>query len=38
MFGKDAQAVGSIGETKLKILAILYHNGLHGIDSYGYNV
>ena len=28
----------TVGETKLKILAIICHNELHGIDSYGYNV
>ena len=29
---------GTIGETKLKILAIVYHNDLAGIPSYGYNI
>jgi DNA-binding PadR family transcriptional regulator len=29
---------GSIGETKLKILAILHHNASGGIASYGYGV
>lgn len=29
---------GSIGETKLKILAILHHNTVQGIASYGYGV
>ncbi|MBE0512537.1 helix-turn-helix transcriptional regulator [Candidatus Bathyarchaeota archaeon] len=30
--------VGTIGETKLKILAIIYQNELYGITSYGYNI
>jgi DNA-binding PadR family transcriptional regulator len=30
--------LGTIGETKLKILAIMYQNELHGITSYGYNI
>ncbi len=30
--------VGTIGETKLKILAIIYQNELHGTTSYGYNI
>jgi DNA-binding PadR family transcriptional regulator len=30
--------VGTIGETKLKILAIIYQNELRGITSYGYNI
>ena len=30
--------VGTIGETKLKILAIIYQNELHGTASYGYNI
>ena len=30
--------LGTIGETKLKILAVIYYNELHGIDSYGYNI
>jgi len=30
--------VGTIGETKLKILAIIYRNELQGITSYGYNI
>jgi len=29
---------GAIGETKLKILAIIYWNELQGITSYGYNI
>ena len=29
---------GSIGETKLKILAILHHNEKWGIPSYGYGI
>lgn len=29
---------GTIGETKLKILAIIYQNELRGVASYGYNV
>ncbi len=29
---------GSIGETKFKILAILYRNDVDGIESYGYNI
>lgn len=30
--------VGTIGETKLKILAIIYQNELRGNASYGYNI
>lgn len=30
--------VGTIGETKLKILAIIYRNELRGTVSYGYNI
>ncbi len=30
--------IGTIGETKLKILAIIYQNELRGITSYGYNI
>jgi len=30
--------VGTIGETKLKILAIIYQDELLGITSYGYNI
>ncbi len=30
--------VGTIGETKLKILAIIHQNELRGITSYGYNI
>jgi len=30
--------VGTIGETKLKILATIYQNELRGITSYGYNI
>ena len=29
---------GTIGETKLKILAIMYENELRGIASYGYSI
>ena len=29
---------GTIGETKLKILAIIYQNELRGTASYGYNI
>lgn len=29
---------GTIGETKLKILAIIFHNELQGTASYGYNI
>jgi DNA-binding PadR family transcriptional regulator len=29
---------GSIGETKLKVMAILHHEELTGITSYGYGV
>lgn len=32
------RSVGTIGETKLKILAIIYQNELHGTTSYGYNI
>lgn len=32
------RSVGTIGETKLKILAIMYQNELHGTTSYGYNI
>jgi DNA-binding PadR family transcriptional regulator len=30
--------VGTIGGTKLKILAIIFYNDLKGITSYGYNI
>jgi DNA-binding PadR family transcriptional regulator len=30
--------VGTIGETKLKILAIIYNNELHGTITYGYDI
>jgi len=30
--------LGTIGETKLKILAIMYQNELHEVTSYGYNI
>jgi len=30
--------LGAIGETKLKILAIIHWNELQGITSYGYNI
>jgi DNA-binding PadR family transcriptional regulator len=29
---------GSIGETKYKILAIIYRNEVNGNESYGYNI
>jgi len=29
---------GSIGETKFKILAIIYRNDVNGNNSYGYNI
>jgi DNA-binding PadR family transcriptional regulator len=29
---------GSIGETKFKILAIIYRNDVNAKDSYGYNI
>ena len=29
---------GSIGETKCKILAIIYRNEINGNESYGYNI
>jgi DNA-binding PadR family transcriptional regulator len=29
---------GTIGETKFKILAIIYRNNIEGNDSYGYNI
>jgi DNA-binding PadR family transcriptional regulator len=29
---------GSIGETKFKILAIIYRNEVNGNESYGYNI
>ena len=29
---------GSIGETKFKILAIIYRNDVDGNDSYGYSI
>lgn len=35
---KVPRPVGTIGETKLKILAIMYHNELQGVTSYGYNI
>ncbi len=30
--------LGTIGETKLKILAIIYYNEAKGTNSYGYNI
>jgi DNA-binding PadR family transcriptional regulator len=30
--------VGTIGETKLKILAVIYQNEVRGITSYGYDI
>lgn len=30
--------VGTIGETKFKILAIIYYNELRGIVTYGYDI
>jgi DNA-binding PadR family transcriptional regulator len=35
---KMPRPVGTIGETKLKILAIMYQNELRGITSYGYSI
>lgn len=35
---KVPRPVGTIGETKLKILAIMYHDELQGVTSYGYNI
>jgi DNA-binding PadR family transcriptional regulator len=33
-----ARSVGTIGETKLKILAVIHRNELEGKISYGYNI